>query len=264
MQMEELSNHSINDLLCSSENRMQTIARRAPAKDQRRVQNHSSQSTGKTAKRTTIRGQRRIYDYAVDPKTGWRFYKGSRRNVQTASSSSSKWDQTRWKTSNWKSQHSSSPDGWWTFFSELGQVSVAWRKSSSQPRGCVNSTRTNTARTELHSMVTFHHANTRGSRAGRLRIAHLCVLETTVIHVSFLAAPDTDHKHKFSLTHFIHLSYLSDDLSFTNKPYDSRPIYTCDVPRQSGGSTQIPSFTPKGGETKQHHPTEERRNAALP
>ena len=44
--------------------------------------------------------------YAVDPKTGWRFYKGSRRNLQTtssgsranlqtASSSSSPWDQTQ-------------------------------------------------------------------------------------------------------------------------------------------------------------------------
>ena len=50
----------------------------------------------------------------------------------------------------------------------------------------VNSTPTNTARTELHSMITFHHANTRGSRAGRLRIAHLCVPETIVIHVSCL------------------------------------------------------------------------------
>ena len=50
----------------------------------------------------------------------------------------------------------------------------------------VNSTPTTTARTELHSMITFHHVNTRGSRAGRLRIAHLCVLETIVIHVSCL------------------------------------------------------------------------------
>ena len=31
----------------------------------------------------------------------------------------------------------------------------------------VNSTPTITARTELHSMITFHHANTRGSRAAR-------------------------------------------------------------------------------------------------
>ena len=45
---------------------------------------------------------------------------------------------------------------------------------------------TNTARTELPSMITFHHANTRGSRAGRIRIAHLCVPKTIVIHVSCL------------------------------------------------------------------------------
>ena len=62
-------------------------------------------------------------DYAVDPKTGWRFYKGSRGNLQTnssgsqanlrtASPSSSTWDQTHWKTSNWNAQQSSSPDGW--------------------------------------------------------------------------------------------------------------------------------------------------------
>ena len=34
------------------------------------------------------------YDYAFDPKTGWRFYKGSRANLQAASSSSPTWDQT--------------------------------------------------------------------------------------------------------------------------------------------------------------------------
>ena len=45
--------------LCSSKKRMQTIARRAPGKDPRRKQDHSSQSTKKTAKRTTIWGQRR-------------------------------------------------------------------------------------------------------------------------------------------------------------------------------------------------------------
>ena len=62
-------------------------------------------------------------------------------------------------------------------------------------------------------------------------------------HVSLLAAPGTDHKHKFSLTHFIHFSYFSTGLTLTNKPYDSQPIKSCDVPRQSGGSTQIPSLT---------------------
>ena len=72
------------------------------------------------------------------------------------------------------------------FFSELGQVPVAWRKTSKQPTGGVNSTPTNTARTELHSMITFHHANTRGSRAAKFRIGHLCVPKTIVIHVSCL------------------------------------------------------------------------------
>ena len=46
--------------LCSSEKRMQTIAWRAPGKDPRRIQSHSSQSTNKTAKMTPIWGQRRI------------------------------------------------------------------------------------------------------------------------------------------------------------------------------------------------------------
>ena len=47
------------------------------------------------------------------------------------------------------------------------------RLLSRQGRVSVNSAPKNTARTELHSMITFHHAKTRGSRAGRLRIAHL-------------------------------------------------------------------------------------------
>ena len=47
------------------------------------------------------------FDYAVDPKTGWRFYKESRRrNLPTALSSLSNWDRTHWKTSSWNSQHS--------------------------------------------------------------------------------------------------------------------------------------------------------------
>ena len=59
-------------------------------------------------KRTTIRGQRRVWIHAVDPKTGWRFYRGSRRSLQTASLSSSTWDQTH-------CQHSSSSDDWGYF-----------------------------------------------------------------------------------------------------------------------------------------------------
>ena len=181
---------------------MQTIARRAPGQNPTRIQSYSSQSTNKTATRTTIWGQRRI-------RPRWRFYKqsrrnlqttssGSRANLQTASSSSSTWDQTQWKSSKWNYQHSSSSDDWW-FFPELGQVSVAWRKPSSQLTGCVNSTPTNTARTELHSMITFHHGNTRGSRATRLRIAHLCVPETIVIHHPLLLSFRRSHLRKQAL-----------------------------------------------------------------
>ena len=99
-------------------------------------------------------------------------------------------------------------------------------------REYVNSTPTNTARTELHSMFTFLHANTRGPRAGRLRIAHL----SSTCHVSFFASPDTDHKHKPSLT------YLSDSITNTHKTLVHDPYVPCEVPRQSGGSTQIPAL----------------------
>ena len=87
--------------------------------------------------------------------------------------------------------------------------------------GIANSTPTNTARTELHSMITFLHVNTRGSRAVRLRIAHLCVAKqlSSACHVSFFAAFDTDHKHKFSLTYF---SYFSDNLANTHKTFGTR------------------------------------------
>ena len=42
-------------------------------------------------------------------------------------------------------------------------------------------------------MITFHHANTLGSRAARLRIAHLLCHETIVIHVSCLLPCRTWH-----------------------------------------------------------------------
>ena len=84
---------------------------------------------------------------------------------------------------------------------------------------------TNTARTELHCMITYHHANTRVSRAERLRITHLCVLKlvSSTCHVTFLAAPDTDHMHKFSLPY---LTYLSDNLTNTHKTFGTRPQLT--------------------------------------
>ena len=74
----------------------------------------------------------------------------------------------------------------------------------------VNSTPTNTAHTELHSMITFHHANTRGARAAKLRFAHLCVHKTVVIHVSCLIPCRTWHWPQAQLlSHPLHPPLLS-------------------------------------------------------
>ena len=58
-----------------------------------------------------------------------------------------------------------------------------------------------------------------------LKIAHLCVPKqlSSTCHVSFFAASDTDHKHKFSLTY---LSSLSDDLTSSHKAFGARSIFT--------------------------------------
>ena len=163
-------------------------------------------------------------------RTSWRFYKGSKGSLlknasgsraflQAASSSSSTWDQTFWN-----SQYTSSFDDWW-IFSDLGQVSVAWWKTSSQPTVGVNKTPTNTALTDLHNVITFHHANTRGSRAAKRKSTSWCPWNNCHLRVTSRPfATYTDHKHKFSLTHFIHFSYLSDGLTFAYKHCDTRPI----------------------------------------
>ena len=206
--------------LCSRKKRMQTIARRASGKDPARLQNHSSQSTSKTAKRTSIRGHRRI------PLRGWpsnRLEVLQRVAVKPADSFV-----TVIKL--------------WTIGRRaVGILSIlqAWRfvkKKFSEFRtnsGCREKTErsTQTACTVAHSvsqhilesLTTFHHANTRGSRSGRLRIAYLCVLKqlSSTCHVSFL--PDTDHKHKFSLTY---LTYLSGNLTNTHKTFGTRSIFT--------------------------------------
>ena len=127
-------------------------------------------------------------------------------------------------------------------------VAPEWKLTKKVTAVNVNSTPTNTARTELHSMITFHHANTRGSRAGRLRIAHLCVPQN-MCHprVMFHSLP-----HLTLATSTSSLSPAS-PIFPTISPTHTRPsvhdeYLPCDVPRQSGGSTQIPS--PTGYEPK--------------
>ena len=120
-------------------------------------------------------------------------------------------------------------DDWCYFFSELGQVSLAWRKTSSQPTGsCEQYThKYSTYRVAQHGL----HFITRTRVAQELQSSGLHIFVSpkqlsSTCHVSSFAAPDTDHKHKFSLTHFIHFSYLSDGLTFAHRPCDSRPLYT--------------------------------------
>ena len=104
-------------------------------------------------------------------------------------------------------------------------------KPGGWPRPHVNSTPTNTARTELHSMIRFHHANMFGSRLKSWKAqdcTSLCPWDNChprVMSHSF-ATPDADHKHRFSLTHLIYFSCLSDSLTFKKTPFDSQPIFS--------------------------------------
>ena len=173
MQMEELSNHLINDptLLKRKENAndCMTSTWQGPEKNTEPFIPRSQQV--RQRKGQQVEGNEE-YDYAVDPNTGWRFYKGSRENcrqlrrdrgpicrqLRHRRQSGTK---TPWKTSNWNSQHSSSPDDW-SFFSESGQVSVALEKNLHPTDGeCEQYTHKYSTYRVAHSMITFHHASTR-------------------------------------------------------------------------------------------------------
>ena len=118
------------------------------------------------------------------------------------------------------------------------------------------STPTKKARTELHSVITFHHANTRGSRAAKLRIAHLCVIKNncrprvmshSLPHLTLTTSTSSLSPISSTSPIFPTVSPLQTSLVILN------PYIPCDVPRQSGGSTQIPSLTgyePKAIETE--------------
>ena len=129
------------------------------------------------------------YDYAVDQKKGWRIYRHLR---QDRGSTCQKLRHRR--------QRGIKPSG----RRAIGILSILQALTTGEfflrvrtGFGCCPTNRrvvwtvhTNTARTELHSITTFHHANRRGSR---LRIAHLCVPRTIVIHVSCLIPCRTWH-----------------------------------------------------------------------
>ena len=80
----------------------------------------------------------------------------------------------------------------------------------------------------VQSCTAWSHfiTRTRVAQAWGLHIFVCLNQVSSTCHVSFLAAPDTDHKHKFSLTHLIYFSYLFDSLTDTHKIYGPRPKYT--------------------------------------
>ena len=85
-----------------------------------------------------------------------------------------------------------------------------------------------TMRSKWFRMITCHHANTSGSRLQSWKAqdcTSLCPKKhlSSTCHVSFFAAPDTDHKHKFSLTY---LTYHSDNLTNTPKIFGTRSTFT--------------------------------------
>ena len=75
-----------------------------------------------------------------------------------------------------------------------------------------------------------------------LKIAHLCVSKklSSTCHVTFLAAPHTDHNHKFSLTYLTYFSPSHPSL-LAHDPY-----LPCEDSRHSGRSTQTPFLTSYG------------------
>ena len=79
-----------------------------------------------------------------------------------------------------------------------------------------------------------------------LRIEHLCVPKTiaSTCHVSFLAAPDADNKHKCCLSPISPTSHIFPTVSPSQTSLMIlNPPIPCSGPQQSGGATQIPSLT---------------------
>ena len=110
--------------LCSSEKRLQEIARRTHGKDSTRLLNHSSQSTKKDSEK-----DKSLRELKSD--------------LPTASSTSTNWDGNNYKTSSWNSKHSSWSDGSW-FFLRV-RTSFGWLEKNFQTTDgvCEQNTRSN-------------------------------------------------------------------------------------------------------------------------
>ena len=115
------------------------------------------------------------FDYYVDRKNGWRYYREPRRNPPAASSSStSQWQTSQWQTS-WSSWQPTSSEKWW-WFRFPGRNS---RKST------VSVDKTPTHNTHLCSTVCSQARNAQTTRlaqgpAQELQ-CHLCALEKSLV-----------------------------------------------------------------------------------
>ena len=92
----------------------------------------------------------------------------------------------------------------------------------------MNRTPTHTACTEANSVSAHHTAQSHHFSSREhvwLKFKDLCAKNSlsSTRHVSFFAALDTDHQHKFSLTYISNLTVI---LSYTLRPVVSRSNYT--------------------------------------
>ena len=105
----------------------------------------------------------------------------------------------------------------------------------------MNGTPTNTARTELHSVITFHHANTLKSCKAQdcTSVCHQnnCrprVMSHSLPHLTLTTSTS-------SLSPISSTSHICPTVSPSHtSPMILNPYILCDVPRQSARSTQIP------------------------
>ena len=109
-----------------------------------------------------------------------------------------------------------------------GQISVAWRITSSQPMEDVNryTQKCSTCRAAQHDRISSReHARVKHCKDQDCTSVLLKQVSSTC-HVPFLAAPNTDHKHKFSLTQFSStFLFRSDSPTNTHKIFGTVHTY---------------------------------------
>ena len=137
-------------------------------------------------------------------------------------------------------------DDWCYFFSELGQVSLAWRKTSSQPTGsCEQYThKYSTYRVAQHDYISSReHAWLKSCKAQdctslcHQNNCHPRVMSRPLPHLTLTTSTSSLSPISSTSLTFPTVSLLHTGLVILD------PYIPCDVPRQSGGSTQIPSLT---------------------